>query len=98
MANNRTQSIIELMQKNIIAVSVIVIFLMFIIPMPPVFLDFFMAMNLGLGIVILLNVLYTIKSPNFSSFPRVILFSTLFGLGINISSTRLILSQGMRFE
>ncbi|QTQ11743.1 FHIPEP family type III secretion protein [Treponema parvum] len=98
MANTRVVNLIDLMQKNIIAVAAIVVVLMLIIPLPAVLLDFFMAVNLGISIIILLNVLYISKSSNFSSFPRVILFVTLFGLGINVSSTRLILTQGMKFN
>ncbi|MCR5290086.1 MAG: flagellar biosynthesis protein FlhA [Treponema sp.] len=95
---NESKSVLKVIQDNIVAVGAIVVILMLIIPLPTVMLDLFMAVNLAMAIVVLLTVLYTPKASHFSSFPRVILFLTLFGLGINVSSTRLILSLGMRFD
>jgi flagellar biosynthesis protein FlhA len=57
-----------------------------------------MAMNLVLALLILLIVLYTKKATDFSSFPTVLLVSTVFGLALNVSSTRLILIQGEDFD
>lgn len=94
----RNFNIVEFIQNNAIAVAAVLVVLMLIYPMPSVMLDFFMAVNLALSVVILLIVIYTPKSSNFSSFPRVILLVTLFGLGINVSSTRLILTKGIKFD
>ena len=69
---------------------------MLIIPLPKSFIDFFMILNLALSVVILLVVIYTPRASSFSTFPRIVLFATLFGLGINISSTRLILVSPAR--
>lgn len=99
MADEKRQNnISSIIQNNAIAVAAIMVVLMLIIPLPSFMLDFFMAVNLALSIVILLIVIYTPKSSNFTSFPRVILLVTLFGLGINVSSTRLILSKGQKFD
>lgn len=98
MANENKGNILNIIQNNAIAVAAILIVLMLIIPLPTILLDFFMAVNLALSIVILLIVLYTPKASNFTSFPRVILLVTLFGLGINVSSTRLILTKGAKFD
>lgn len=98
MANENKGNILNIIQNNSIAVAAILIVLMLIIPLPTILLDFFMAVNLALAIVILLIVLYTPKASNFTSFPRVILLVTLFGLGINVSSTRLILTKGAKFD
>ncbi|MCR5606551.1 MAG: flagellar biosynthesis protein FlhA, partial [Treponema sp.] len=76
-----------------VAVASVVVILMLVIPMHKVVIDLFMILNLALSVAILLTVVYTPKASTFTSFPRVILFVTLFGLGINISSTRLILSN-----
>lgn len=81
-----------------ISVAVIFIILMLIIPMPTVLLDLFMALNLLLSVLILLIVLFTPRAIDFSSFPTMLLISTIFGLGINVSSTRLILSKGHEFD
>jgi flagellar biosynthesis protein FlhA len=57
-----------------------------------------MAINLILNLLILLIVLYTRRAIDFSVFPTLLLVSTVFGLGLNVSSTRLILSQGTKFD
>lgn len=98
MADEKRQNILGIVQNNAIALAAIMVILMLVIPLPSFMLDFFMALNLALSVIILLVVIYTPKSSNIDSFPRVILFSTLFGLGINVSSTRLILSKGASFD
>ncbi|MDA3860676.1 MAG: flagellar biosynthesis protein FlhA [Melioribacteraceae bacterium] len=65
-----------------------------LIPLPPMFLDFFLALNITLAILVLIVSLY-IQSPlDISVFPGLLLILTLFRLGLNISSTRLILIDG----
>ena len=81
-----------------IAVAVVAVVMMMIIPLPTVLLDALMAFNLILALLILLIVLYTKKATDFSSFPTVLLVSTVFGLAINVSSTRMILTKGALFN
>ena len=81
-----------------VAVTVILMVLMFIIPLPTVLLDFFMALNLTFSLVVLLIVLFTARATDFSVFPSLLLLSTIFGLVLNVSSTRLILSKGEAFD
>lgn len=81
-----------------VAIGAIIVVLMLIVPLPTVLLDLFMALNLILNLLILLIVLYTRRAIDFSVFPTLLLVSTVFGLGLNVSSTRLILSQGMKFD
>jgi len=80
------------------AVAVITIVLMLVLPMHPVILDALMAINLVLALMILLIVLYVQKPTEFSLFPTMLLVSTVFSLALNVSSTRLILSQGEKFQ
>ncbi|GHT49113.1 flagellar biosynthesis protein FlhA [Spirochaetia bacterium] len=82
----------------VIAAAVVAVVMMLVIPMPTVILDALMALNLVMGLLILLIVLYTRKATDFSIFPTVILITTVFGLALNVSSTRLILTKGMDFE
>ena len=98
MANNGNRTLVKFLEDNLLSVAVIAALLAMVIPMPTILLDFAMAMNLVFGIIIILNVLYTSKSTNLTSFPRIIVFTTLYGLVVNISSTRLILSKGMAFD
>jgi len=80
------------------AVAVITIVLALILPMPPIILDALMALNLVFALLILLIVLYVQKPTEFSLFPTMLLVSTVFSLALNVSSTRLILAQGAKFE
>jgi flagellar biosynthesis protein FlhA len=81
----------------LVAVGVIVVVMMMIIPLPAFLLDVLMAANLVLSLLIILIVLYTRHALEFSVFPTLLLVATVFGLALNVSSTRLILSQGSRF-
>lgn len=94
MANERRQKILDIIASNFVAVAAIFVVLMLIIPWPGIAIDIFMTINLALSFAILLIVMYTPKSSNFTSFPRVILLVTLFGLGINVASTKNILWYG----
>lgn len=96
MANENRGKVLNFIQQNIPGVTAVVVVLMLIIPLPKSFIDFFMILNLALSVVILLVVIYTPRASSFSTFPRIVLFATLFGLGINISSTRLILVSPAR--
>ncbi|MDR1466735.1 MAG: flagellar biosynthesis protein FlhA [Treponema sp.] len=80
------------------AISVVGILFVLIIPLPTLLLDALMALNLMLSILVILTVLYTQKVTDFSLFPTVMLVLTVFGLVLNISSTRLILTQGAQFD
>lgn len=90
---NRFTNLLSNIQNHAIAAASIVVVLMLLIPVPGIMLDFLMICNIALSVIILLVVLYTPKSSQFSSFPRVLLFSTLYGLALNVSSTRLILTE-----
>lgn len=81
-----------------IAVGVIVVVGMLIIPLPTFLLDGFMAINIVLSLLVILIVLYTSRALDFSVFPTLLLVATVFGLALNVSSTRLILAQGEEFD
>ena len=68
--------------------------LFFIIPIPSILLDVMLAINIGLALVILFNVLYVQEVLDMSYFPTLLLFTTIFRIALNVSSTRLILSTG----
>ena len=86
-------SVLYSIQNNAAAVAVIVTVLMMFIPLPKAIIDIFMVANLAVAFVIMLTVLYTRSAANFTTFPQLTLLVTLFGLAINISSTRLILTH-----
>ncbi|HEY4543183.1 MAG TPA: flagellar biosynthesis protein FlhA [Tissierellaceae bacterium] len=78
----------------IVAFAVIGIIGLIMMPMPSWLLDILLVLNITLGIMILLLTLFTTNVLQFSSFPTLLLVTTMFRLGLNISSTRLILSDG----
>ncbi len=82
----------------LVAVGVIVVVMMLIIPLPTFLLDTFMSLNIVLALIVILIVLYTSNALEFSVFPSLLLVATVFGLALNVSSTRLILSQGADFD
>ncbi len=64
-----------------------------ILPMPPVILDIAIAFNLCVGVLLLLSVLYVTKPLDFSTFPTVLLITTLFRIAISVSTARMILAE-----
>ncbi len=78
----------------VLAIGLVVIVCMMIIPLPAPLLDVLLTINISLAVVILLVCLYTQEPLDYSSFPTVLLIATLFRLGLNVSSTRLILLHG----
>ncbi len=68
--------------------------LLLIMPIPTALLDLFLALNIGLSLLVLLAIVYVKEPPEFSSFPTLLLALTLFRLALNISSTRQVLVNG----
>lgn len=79
--------------KNVIVIFVVLIVALIIIPLPPFFLDFMFIVSISVSLMILVMTMF-IKGPlEFSIFPSLLLITTLMRLALNISSTRLILSN-----
>lgn len=72
----------------------ILIVLMMVVPLPPTLVDFLLSCNITLSVMTLLVTTYITNPLEFSVFPSLLLFATLFRLALNISTTRLILLQG----
>ena len=68
--------------------------LLLIMPIPPFMLDTFLALNMGLSLLVLLAIIYVKDPPEFSGFPTLLLALTLFRLALNISTTRQVLVSG----
>ena len=78
----------------IVAFLVVAIIGLIIVPLPAFLLDLLIIVNLTIAINILLITLFTKNVLEFSTFPTVLLITTIFRLSLNLSSTRLILSRG----
>ncbi|MDL2273060.1 flagellar biosynthesis protein FlhA [Oscillospiraceae bacterium OttesenSCG-928-G22] len=78
----------------VLAFLVVFIVLLIIVPLPTALLDILLVLNIAFSVVILLVAMNTKEPLEFSVFPPLLLITTIFRLGLNVSSTRLILGNG----
>ncbi|MBR4726082.1 MAG: flagellar biosynthesis protein FlhA [Lachnospiraceae bacterium] len=84
----------KMMSNYMIGIYVLAIIIFFIIPIPSVMLDVLVAINMSIAMIVLFNALFSVEVLNMSTFPTILLFTTLFRISLNVSSTRLILLNG----
>lgn len=77
-----------------IALYILAAVIFFIIPIPSILLDIMLAFNISIALVVLLNALFVKEVLEMSFFPTLLLFTTIFRISLNVSSTRLILNTG----
>ena len=77
-----------------VAIYLLAAVIFFIIPIPSILLDVMLAINISLAMIILFNALFAKEVLDMSFFPTLLLFTTIFRISLNVSSTRLILSTG----
>ena len=77
-----------------LAVGVLAILLIMMVPLPLWLMDILLAMNITIGLLILLTSIYVLRPMDFSIFPALLLLTTLFRLSLNVATTRLILLHG----
>ena len=77
-----------------VAIYLLAAVVFFIIPIPSILLDVMLAINISLAMIILFNALFAKEVLDMSFFPTLLLFTTIFRISLNVSSTRLILSTG----
>lgn len=73
---------------------IIAILAIIIVPLPSALLDFFLTISIATSVLIILISLYIGKPTDFTAFPTLLLIVTLFRLALNVSTTRMILSEG----
>ncbi len=78
----------------ILAVGLVTILATMIVPLPTILLDLLLACSISLSIAVLIVTLSSRETLELSTFPSLLLFTTLFRLSLNVASTRLILLQG----
>ncbi|WP_295900209.1 flagellar biosynthesis protein FlhA [uncultured Bdellovibrio sp.] len=81
-----------------IAFGLLAILAVMIIPLPPFMLDITLTFSLAISVLILLVSIYTDRALDFTSFPSLLLMTTLFRLSLNVATTRLILTHGHEGE
>ena len=81
-------------QDMAVAAYLVAAFAMMIIPIPSWLLDILLACNIALGFTILFTSMFAKEVLDMSFYPTILLFTTIFRIALNISSTRLILTTG----
>lgn len=79
-------------------IAVVSVVAMLVIPIPAFLLDALLAISLMLSLVIMLTAMFNRRNIDFSVFPTVLLVTTVFRLALNVSSTRMILTEGPSFN
>lgn len=77
-----------------VAAYLLAAIIFFIVPIPSILLDVMLALNISIALIVLMNVLFVREVLDMSFFPTLLLFTTIFRISLNVSSTRLILSTG----
>ena len=83
-------SFIQKYSDVLIAVTLVMIVIMMIIPLPTALLDVLICFNITIALVVVMSAIYNEEALDLSVFPSLLLVTTLFRLALNISSTRLI--------
>jgi type III secretion protein V len=91
LGGSQSRAIISKWSDLALAILIVAIIGMIIIPIPPGIIDYLIAMNLTLSVILLMLALYISSAVQLSVFPSLLLITTLYRLGINIASTRQIL-------
>ena len=88
--------IVKILKRGDLALAfgILTILVVLILPLPSIVLDLFLAISITLSILILMTSLFIQAPLEFSSFPTILLISTMLRLSLNLASTRLILSRG----
>ena len=86
--------LIKLISSISLPIGILILMTMMVIPLPVFLLDVFFTSNILISLIVLMVALQTFKPLDFSSFPTVLLFATVLRLGLNVASTRIVLSQG----
>ena len=86
--------VIKVISSISLPIGILILMTMMVIPLPVFLLDVFFTSNILISLIVLMVALQTFKALDFSSFPTVLLFATVLRLGLNVASTRIVLSQG----
>ena len=86
--------VVKLISSISLPIGILILMTMMVIPLPVFLLDVFFTSNILISLIVLMVALQTFRPLDFSSFPTVLLFATVLRLGLNVASTRIVLSQG----
>ncbi|MCT1477820.1 flagellar biosynthesis protein FlhA [Microbacterium sp. p3-SID336] len=83
----------KMLTTLMVPIGVVGIIMLLVVPVPPFLLDVLIILNIMFALVILLTSMFVKKPLDFSVFPSLLLVATLFRLGLNVASTRLVLGE-----
>ena len=86
--------IAPVLRSAALPIAILLLVVLLAVPIPPAMLDVFFIMNITISLAVLMVALNAQKPLDFSAFPTVLLFATLFRLGLNVASTRVVLTHG----
>ena len=85
---------IKKMSGSLLPLGILALVGMLVLPLPVALLDLFFVFNITISLLILMVALHTHRPLDFSSFPNLLLLATVLRLGLNVASTRIVLSEG----
>jgi len=92
------KNLLPALRQSALPGAILLLVLLMVVPIPAFMLDIFFVMNIMISIAVLMVALNAQKPLDFSAFPTVLLFATLFRLGLNVASTRVVLVHGHEGE
>ncbi len=90
--------LMPLARQSALPLAILLLVLVMVVPIPAFLLDIFFVTNIAISLAVLMVALNAQKPLDFSAFPTVLLFATLFRLGLNVASTRVVLVHGHEGE
>ncbi|MEK9961985.1 MAG: FHIPEP family type III secretion protein, partial [Rhodobiaceae bacterium] len=84
----------QLVSGAVLPIGILALVAMMVLPLPVFLLDTFFVSNILVSLLILMVAMHTQRPLDFSSFPSLLLIATVLRLGLNVASTRIVLSEG----
>ena len=79
---------------SVLPAGILILVAMMVLPLPSILLDVFFVTNILVSLLVLMVAMHTYRPLDFSSFPSLLLFATVLRLGLNVASTRVVLTEG----
>src|SRR5882757_1441612 len=94
----KPRGVLPLLRSSALPLATLLLVILMVVPIPTFLLDVFFIMNIAISLAVLMVALNAQKPLDFSAFPTVLLFATLFRLSLNVASTRVVLVHGHEGE
>ncbi len=98
LSGAKSGGVLMLLRNSALPLATLLLVVLMVVPIPSALLDIFFVMNIAISLAVLMVALNAQKPLDFSAFPTVLLFATLFRLGLNVASTRVVLAHGHEGE